>query len=97
MTTMRLGAQLYTLREFCKTIPDIVQTLKKVRKIGYTAVQVSGIGPVDPLELAKALQDEGLTVAGTHMGWDRFLKETDAVIAKIDAALKAKEAEVMAV
>ena len=78
---MRLGAQLFTLREFCKTMPDIVQTLKKVRQIGYTAVQVSGIGPVDPMELAKVLQDEGLTVAGTHMGWDRFLKETDAVIA----------------
>jgi len=78
---MRLGIQLFTLREFCKTMPDIVQTLKKVRQIGYTAVQVSGVGPVDPLELAKALQDAGLAVAGTHMGWDRFLKETDAVIA----------------
>jgi len=72
---------MFTLREFCKTMPDIVQTLKKVRKIGYTAVQISGIGPVDPMEVAKALKDEGLTVAGTHMAWPRFLNEIDAVIA----------------
>ena len=80
-TTMRLGAQLYTLRDFCKTMPDIAQTLRKVRQIGYTAVQVSGVGPVDPKDLAKVLQDEGLAVAGTHMGWERFLNETDEVIA----------------
>jgi len=81
VNSMRVGVQLYTLRDFCKTMPDIVQTLKKVRAIGYTAVQVSGVGPVDPMDLAKALQDEGLVVAGTHVGWDRFMKETDAVIA----------------
>ena len=75
-----IGAQLYTLRDFCQNLPDIVETFKKVRAIGYTTVQLSGLGPVDPKELAKVLQDSDLTVAATHVGWDRFLNELDTVI-----------------
>jgi len=75
-----VGAQLFTLRDFCKTIPDIAETLRKVKAIGFTHVQVSGIGKVDPRELAKVIGDSGLAVSCTHMGWPRFLQELDAVI-----------------
>jgi sugar phosphate isomerase/epimerase len=76
-----LGAQLYTVRQFTQTIPDIAETLKKVADIGYTAIQISAFGPVDPKQVAKLVEDNGLTVACTHMGWDRFLNELDDVIA----------------
>lgn len=80
MASPVLGAQLYTCCRYCQTLPDIAETLAKVRAIGYTAVQVSGFGPVDPDEVAKLLADSGLTVAATHMGWNRFQTELDEVI-----------------
>jgi sugar phosphate isomerase/epimerase len=76
-----VGAQLYTLREFCKTPPEIAETLKKVAKIGYTAVQVSGIGPVEPKDLAAMVQDAGLVVGATHVGWNELRDDIDRVIA----------------
>jgi sugar phosphate isomerase/epimerase len=82
MTKPILGAQLYTVRDFVKTIPDIVETLKKIRKIGYTTIQISGFGPVDPKEVAKVVKDSGLKAVASHIGWDRFLNELDAVIAE---------------
>ena len=33
-----IGAQLYTLREYEKTMPEIAKTLKKVAAIGYKTV-----------------------------------------------------------
>ena len=39
---MIIGAQLYTLRDFCRNLSDFSETLKKVADIGYTTVQVSG-------------------------------------------------------
>jgi sugar phosphate isomerase/epimerase len=75
-----LGAQLYTVRQFTKTIEGVAETLKKVAGIGYTAIQISGFGPVDPKDVAKLTADTGLTVAATHMPWQRFLDELDAVI-----------------
>lgn len=77
-----LGAQLFTVRDYCKTLPDIAATLKKIYDIGYRAVQVSGIAPVDPAELGKILAASGMTVAATHMGWPRFLTQLDQVIAE---------------
>ena len=47
MTHPMIAAQLYTLREQCKTASDLASSLRKVRKIGYTSVQISGIGPID--------------------------------------------------
>lgn len=75
-----LAAQLYTCREFCKTIEGVAETFKKIAKIGYKGVQISGFGPVDPKEVAKLAKDNGLTVAATHVGWNRFQNELDAVI-----------------
>jgi sugar phosphate isomerase/epimerase len=77
-----VGAQLFTLREHTKTIPDIIATLKKVKDIGYTAGQVSAFGKVDMDELTKVLNDSGLTIGATHISWDRFLNDLDAVIAQ---------------
>ena len=39
---MRVGAQLYTLREYCKTLDDFALTLRRVADMGYSIVQVSG-------------------------------------------------------
>jgi len=80
MAKPKAGAQLFTVREFTKTIEDIAETLKKVAAIGYTEVQVSGFGPVDMKEVGKLAKGNGLEVAATHTGWPRFLKELDAVI-----------------
>ena len=42
-----IAAQLYTLRDFLQTPNDIVQTMKRVKKIGYDTAQISGVGPID--------------------------------------------------
>jgi sugar phosphate isomerase/epimerase len=76
----QIAAQMYTLRQFTKTPADITSTLQRVRKIGYEAVQLSALGPMDPKELAKVLQGEGLACCATHVGLDRMKNETQAVI-----------------
>lgn len=75
-----IGLNLYTLREFCKTPADIATTLSKVKKIGYDAVQVSGLGPIEPQELQKMLAGEGLVVCATHHAYDMLKNETDKII-----------------
>jgi len=74
------AAQLYTLRDFTKTPADIAATLKKVRKIGYESVQLSALGKIDPKELAKILQGEGLTCCATHVSMERMKIETAALV-----------------
>jgi sugar phosphate isomerase/epimerase len=75
-----IGAQLYTLRDYTKTPADIATTLRRVKKMGYDGVQCSALGPIDPKELAKILQNEGLACLATHVGIDRLEKESAKVI-----------------
>ena len=80
MSRPALGAQLYTVRESTQTIEGVIETFRKVKEIGYTAVQVSGFGPLDPKDVAKAAGDAGIVVAATHVSWTRFLEDLDALI-----------------
>ena len=75
-----IGAQLYTLREFLKTPPDIATTLKKVSEMGYEAVQLSAVGKIEPEELKKILDGEGLQVAATHVGYYALRDETGRMV-----------------
>jgi sugar phosphate isomerase/epimerase len=80
MANTVLAAQLYTLREFLKTPADIARTLPKVAALGYRAVQLSALGPMDTGELKKILDSEGLTVCATHVGYERLRDDLDAVV-----------------
>jgi len=76
----KLGAQLYTVREFCKTPEDIRKTFHKVRDIGYKCVQCSGIGLIDPHELNEISMETSLPVVCTHIPYPRLVNELDKVI-----------------
>ncbi|MCC7205412.1 MAG: sugar phosphate isomerase/epimerase [Phycisphaeraceae bacterium] len=71
-----IGAQLYTVRNFTKTPADVAKTFRRLREMGYGAVQVSALGPIDTAELAKILRDEGLTCAVTHVSLD-MMRDTN--------------------
>ena len=75
-----IAAQLYTLRDYTKTPADIASTMRRVKKMGYGGVQCSALGPIEPKELAKILQDEGLACVATHVAIDRLEKEASKVI-----------------
>lgn len=80
MPNFKIAAQLYTLRDFLKTPAEIEQTLKQVKKIGYNAVQVSGMGPIEPKALKEITEREGLTICATHISYDRLWNDLDAVM-----------------
>ena len=80
MKIHQVAAQLYTVRDFAKTPSDIAQTLKKIRAIGYQAVEVSGIGPIAEDALAALLKKEGLTCCATHEPGNVILNEPQRVV-----------------
>lgn len=76
---MKIGAQLFTLRDYCKNLDDFAQTLKRVADIGYTTVQVSGTCAYDAQWLKEQLDINGLKCVLTHIPAARLQNETAAV------------------
>ncbi|MEX1015939.1 MAG: sugar phosphate isomerase/epimerase [Phycisphaeraceae bacterium] len=81
MATTQIGAQMFTLREYCKTPSDIAKTCKKLSELGFGAIQASagGFGKIDAKELKKILDDTGLVCAATHRGLDE-MREGNAIV-----------------
>ncbi len=76
----QIAAQLYTVRQFTQTPAEYAIALKRVREAGYEAVQLSGAGPIDPKELRRILDGEGLTVCATHTGFEQMRDNLEAVM-----------------
>ncbi|HEX4123856.1 MAG TPA: sugar phosphate isomerase/epimerase [Tepidisphaeraceae bacterium] len=76
----KIAAQLYTLRDYTRTPADIAKTFRKVRELGFEAVQCSALGKIEPAELARILRDEGLVCCATHASLDRLENEPAKVI-----------------
>lgn len=77
---MKIGAQLYTVRDLCQNLDDFAQTLRRVADIGYTTVQVSGTCPFEASWLKEQLDQNGLKCVVTHTPVPRLTGETDQVI-----------------
>ncbi len=75
-----MAAQLYTIREFLKTPEAIEDSLSKVKQIGYDAVQVSGMGPIEPSALHDITSALDLSICATHISFDQLQNHLDDVI-----------------
>lgn len=85
MKLSQVAAQLYTVRDLLQTPTDIARTLKRIRQAGYTAVQISGMGPIEESGLVRILEGEGLTCCATHEPGRDILENTPKVIDRLAA------------
>lgn len=76
---MEIGAQFYTIRDFCKTTEDFALSLKKVADIGYKNVQISGTCEFDPHWLKEQLDANGLKCVLTHTAAGRLQADAAGV------------------
>ena len=67
-----LAAQLFTVRDHTKTVEGFADAIARVKAIGYTAAQVSSIGPFPPAEVKKICDDHGITIVNTHIALAAF-------------------------
>ncbi|MCA0757232.1 sugar phosphate isomerase/epimerase [Paenibacillus sp. N4] len=74
------GAQLYTIRDHVKTPEAIDESFRKLREIGYTTIQASGLGPIPADELAAIARSHELKIVLTHTSYARFTEDLDGVI-----------------
>jgi len=79
---LKLAVQLYTLRNFMNSPESIEQALRKVKAIGYNAVQQSGPIAVSNEEFKRLADEIGLTICATHGKFDDLQNRMDDVVAK---------------
>lgn len=76
----RIGAQMFTVRDFIKTEKDIEETINKLVKIGYTFGQSSAMGPIEPEKLKEICDKAGYSITGDHVKWDLLREDVDKAV-----------------
>ncbi len=77
MQPSQIAVNLYSLKGFVETPAEIQSALRRVRGMGYEAVQVSGLGKIDDVELAQMIANEGLICCATHEPAEPLLAEPE--------------------
>ena len=80
---MKLGAQFYSIRDYCQDAEGLRKAFRLVKEIGYEAVQISGISPtITAKDIAACVKEFDLPVPLTHSDPNRIIGDTDALIAE---------------
>ena len=79
---VKIGAQLYTVREYMQTKKDLKATLKKIAEMGYKYVQVSGTCKYSARWMDKQLKANGLVCPITHYDPNKIYTKTEKTIKK---------------
>jgi len=82
MKKSQIAVQLFTLRDYLTTPGAVDRSFARLRKIGFEAVQVSGT-QVNPKEVKKAADANGLVICATHDSEEMIFNHTDSLIEKL--------------
>ena len=80
MDGIKLGAQLYTLRDYIQTYEETEKTFAYLNSIGINVIQISGIGPIEAEKVACLVEKYNMDVCVTHSSFDRMLSDTQEVV-----------------
>jgi sugar phosphate isomerase/epimerase len=75
-----LSAQIYTVREFIQSPADFATSLKKIRSIGYRAIEISGLENIPTPEVKNILDDSELIVSGSHYDFEPLQTRLDDIL-----------------
>ena len=74
-----IAAQLYTVRERLQSPEHLTEVLTRLREIGYTAVEVAGLGPKAADKLGSELRSAGLVACAAHESLADLMADLPAV------------------
>lgn len=72
---MKIGVQMYSVKEHCQSLDALSETLKKIADIGYATVQISGTCDFEADWMATELKKNGLSCVLTHTKAEKLMAD----------------------
>ena len=84
MKINQIAVTLYTVRNFCQNEKDLFESLKKIKNIGYSSIQISGVGLINPKTIKRMCEELSLIICATHEPNEQIINNTETVIEKLN-------------
>ena len=79
----QIAAITFSVSRFCQDREGLELSLRSIREIGYTAIHLSGIGPVPEADIVRICAGLDLTICATHEPAKGLVGDTAAVIDRL--------------
>ncbi len=79
---IKLGCQLFTLRDYIQNYDDCEKTFSYLNSIGINVIQISAIGPIPVKDVAYLIKKYNMDCCVTHISFDRMINELDTVMSE---------------
>lgn len=77
----KLGIQISSVRKYLQTPEDVLESFRKVSKMGYDTIQIQWISPDVSMEFINdTLKETGMNCIGTQDTYDEVVPKLDEVI-----------------
>lgn len=77
----RLGIQISSVRDYLQMPSDVLESFRKVSRMGYRSIQIQWISPDIPADfIGNALKDCSLRCVGTQDYYDAVMENLDDII-----------------
>ncbi len=83
MKIEQVAAITYSLKSHCQDVAGLESTLRRIREIGYRAVQISGIGPIADEDVVRICDRVGLQICATHEPAVSIIEKPAEVVSRL--------------
>ena len=83
MQPQHIAAQLWTVRSLLGDASGLASASRAIRRIGYRAVQLAGLGQISPQDVRRVLDDAGMKACSAHEDADEILERPGRVAEKL--------------
>lgn len=86
MSNLKIGLQMYTVRDYMKDAEQLEDTLVKVRDIGYNIIQWSTPSYMQPREFKTMLDGLGMKTCSSGISYEKAKSDPSAIAAAVEQA-----------
>jgi sugar phosphate isomerase/epimerase len=83
MKLSQVAAQIYTVRDYLSDADAFAKSIRRLREIGYPAVELIPSDKISDKEIAAICRGEGIAVAAAHVPGKTLLAEPKAIVEKL--------------
>src|SRR5580704_9664014 len=83
MNLSQVAAQIYTVRDYLSNSSAFAESMQRLKRIGYPAVELIPSDKVSDKEMATICRDAGVTIAAAYVPGKTLLEDPKAIVEKL--------------
>src|SRR5258707_14226423 len=83
MNLSQVAAQIYTVRDYLSNSSAFAESMQRLKRIGYPAVELIPSDKINDKEMATTCRDAGVAIDAAHVPGKTLLEDPKSIVEKL--------------